>query len=51
MLPQLRKNHDDATLIVQQYGAWPHFHKEIRDYLDAVFPGKWIENAGFILWL
>jgi hypothetical protein len=36
MSPQLRKTHDDGTLIFQQYGAWPHFYTEIRDYLDAV---------------
>jgi hypothetical protein len=33
-------------MIFQQGGAPPHFRREIRAYLNTLFPGKWIGHVG-----
>lgn len=34
----------------QQDGAPPHFARPVREYLDVVFPGRWIGRRGPIEW-
>lgn len=34
----------------QQDGAPPHFSREVREYLNDVFPGRWIGRRGPIEW-
>lgn len=34
----------------QQDGAPPHFARPVREYLDEVFPGRWIGRRGPIEW-
>ena len=34
----------------QQDGAGPHYAVEVRDYLDATFPNRWIGRRGEIEW-
>lgn len=43
-LPEINK------IIFQQDGAPPHFSKEVRAWLDASFPGRWIGRRGPISW-
>lgn len=40
----------DETLWYQQDGAPPHYAAYIRNYLDEVFPNKWIGRRGHIEW-
>lgn len=35
---------------LQQDGAPPHYAREVREYLDLMFPGKWIGRRGPIEW-
>lgn len=47
---------EDVPLHVRQQmwfmhdGAPPHFRVTVRDYLDTVFPNRWIGRAGPIAW-
>ena len=34
----------------QQDGATPHFHRQVREYLNNIFPAKWIGRNGTIFW-
>lgn len=34
----------------QQDGAPPHYTRSVRQYLDQVFPGRWIGRRGVIEW-
>lgn len=43
---QYMENH----LIFQQDGAPPHYALPVRQYLDEVFPEKWIGRRGAIEW-
>ena len=38
---------DDGKFFFQQDEAPPHYHRDVRDYLDAVFSRSWIERRGF----
>ena len=37
---------DDRDIYFQQDGAPPHYHRDVRAYLDAVFPDAWIGRRG-----
>lgn len=58
IVPELRRlfpNHDNPNLPAQQIwfqqdGAPPHFGRIVREYLDEIFPGKWIGRRGTIEW-
>jgi hypothetical protein len=41
LMPQLRED----NFIFQQDGAPPHWHREVRNYLDANLPQRWIGRA------
>lgn len=41
---------DENEVRFQQDGAPPHFHRDVRAYLDETFPGKWIGRRGSIEW-
>lgn len=30
----------------QQYGVLLHFGREVREYLNEVFPGRWVGRRG-----
>lgn len=38
------------NLIFQQDGAPPHYTLPVRQYLDEVFPGRWIGRNGHYQW-
>lgn len=33
-----------------QDGAPPHYHREVRNYLNQAYPNRWISRAGPIAW-
>ncbi|KAK8386317.1 hypothetical protein O3P69_010768 [Scylla paramamosain] len=37
---------EDSDIYFQQDGAPPHYHRDVRAYLDAVFPDTWIGRRG-----
>jgi hypothetical protein len=44
LTPQLREDLPDV--VFQQDGAPPHFHLDVRRYLNETLPGRWIDRAG-----
>jgi hypothetical protein len=48
MFPQVNHRHPD--LFLQQDGAPPHWHLEVRNTLNEEFPQKWIGRGGPIPW-
>jgi hypothetical protein len=47
-MPQLQG--DIPDLIYQQDGAPPHFHSEVRSYLDEHLCNSWIRCGGHMEW-
>lgn len=45
-----RQNIPWADVFFQQDGAPAHFSRMVRDYLDLVFPNRWIGRHGTIFW-
>jgi len=43
-------NIPDESIWFQQDGAPPHFSREVRQYLNKVFPGRWIGRRGHLEW-
>lgn len=43
-------NEIDKDIWYQQDGAPPHYNREVRAYLDQVFPNRWIGRRGAIEW-
>lgn len=51
VVPKLQElNIDIHQIWFQQDGAPPHFAREVRQFLDEVFPEKWIGRRGPIEW-
>jgi hypothetical protein len=46
LVPQLDVN----NVIWQQDGAWPHYHRDVKRYLNQTFPGRWKGRGGYIPW-
>ena len=44
------QNMDWNDVYFQQDGAPPHFKREVTNYLNATFPGRWIGRNGPIRW-
>lgn len=53
IIPQFRQlfpNFDQQEIWFQHDGAPPHYGRNVREYLDNVFPNKWIGRRGAIEW-
>ena len=50
VVPQLQQQPNSHDLYFQQDGAPPHYSRAVREYLDEVFPEKWIGRRGPIDW-
>ena len=48
VIPQLE--HLQPNILFQQDGAPPHWSLDVREYLDNVFPNRWIGRDGPISW-
>jgi hypothetical protein len=42
LIPQLDKDDQEGRIHFQQDGTPPHYHEEVREYLNAHFPCQWI---------
>lgn len=42
--------HANREMMFQHDGAPPHFAGNVREWLDGVFPGRWIGRAGPVAW-
>lgn len=52
VVPALREMYPDTfhEMWFQQDGAPAHFARDVRNFLDEVFPGKWIGRQGAVAW-
>lgn len=49
-LLHLVNDNDRQSMWLQQDGAPPHYHREVREFLDNNYPQKWIGRGGFVQW-
>jgi len=47
IVPTVRQLYGDDTWY-QQEGAPPHYHRDVRAYLDNTFPDRWIGRRGSV---
>jgi hypothetical protein len=45
IVPTIHQLHEDE-IYYQQDGAPPHYHHDVRAYLDYNFPDRWIDRRG-----
>jgi hypothetical protein len=45
-VPQLEQ--ESAEVIFQHDGAPPHYSANVREFLDATFPQRWIGRGGWL---
>lgn len=50
LIPQINQDEQQVPFYFQQDGAPPHFHGEVRAFLDNRFQRRWIGRAGPIAW-
>ena len=48
ILPAIRELCGDETFYLQQDGAPPYYHLDVRMYLDETLPGRWIGRRGAV---
>ncbi len=48
--PEIADWPDIDAVILQQDGAPPHFARQVREWLDDSFPGRWLGRRGPIEW-
>ena len=44
----IREALEDEEFYFQQDGPPPHYHRNVRPFLDEVLPNRWIRQRGFI---
>ena len=50
LIPQIDEDDQEGEIQFQQDGAPPHYLKNVRDFLDLRFPGRWIGRGGPTSW-
>jgi hypothetical protein len=50
LIPQLDGDDQEGRIHFQQDCTPPHYLKEVREYLNTRFPGRWIGRAAPIAW-
>ena len=50
VLPEISSWDNLEDLIFMQDGAAPHFHKDVREWLDTTFPERWLGRRGPHKW-
>ena len=48
VMPSIKKDFEDEEFYFQQDGAPPHYHRDVRFFLDEVLPNRWIGRRGFV---
>jgi hypothetical protein len=46
LIPKL----DVDSMIFQQDGAPPHYHRDVTSFLNKTFPQRWVGRGGHIAW-
>ena len=46
--PRVEEIFGDEEIYFQQDGAPPHYHRDVRAYLEATFPNRWIGRRGSV---
>ena len=47
-MPRIHEQFGDKEFYFQQDGAPPHYHRDVRAYLDKNLPNRWIGQRGNI---
>ena len=50
LIPQLDEDDQEGRIHFHQDGAPPHYLREVREYLNTRFPGRWIGRAAPLAW-
>jgi transposase len=48
VIPSIRIDFEDEEFFFQQDGAPPHYHRDVRSFLDELLPNRWIGRRGFV---
>jgi hypothetical protein len=48
ILPVIHALYENEHFYFQQDGAPPHYHQDVRTYLDETVPGQWIGQRGAV---
>ena len=47
-MPSIREEFENEEFYFQQDGAPPHYHCNVRSFLDEILPNRWIGRRGFV---
>ena len=47
-MPRISEDFEDEEIYFQEDGAPPHYHCDVRSFLDEILPNRWIGQRGFI---
>jgi hypothetical protein len=50
LIPLLDEDDQKGRIHFEQDGAPPHYLREVREYLNTHFPGRWIGRVAPIAW-
>jgi hypothetical protein len=50
LIPKLDEDDQEGRIHFQEVGASPHYLGEVCEYLNTLFPGRWIDRAAPIAW-
>ncbi|GFT95276.1 uncharacterized protein NPIL_460641 [Nephila pilipes] len=48
VIPSIREDFEQEEFYFQQDGAPPHYHRDVRSFLDGILPNSWIGRRGFV---
>ncbi|GFT66548.1 DUF4817 domain-containing protein [Nephila pilipes] len=48
VIPSIREDFEQEEFYFQQDGAPPHYHRDVRSFLDGILPNRWIGLLGFV---
>ena len=48
VMPSIREDFEQEEFYFQQDGAPPHYHRDVRFFLDRILPNRWIGRRGFV---
>ncbi|GFS72586.1 uncharacterized protein NPIL_493121 [Nephila pilipes] len=48
VISSTREDFEQEEIYFQQDGAPPHYHRDVRSFLDGILPNRWIGRRGFV---
>ncbi|GFT11903.1 uncharacterized protein NPIL_425361 [Nephila pilipes] len=48
IIPSIREDFKQEEFFFQQDGALPHYHRDVRSFLDGILPNRWIGRRGIV---